>query len=234
MEKVFFTNKKGMKLAGWLHMPKGKGPWPALVKTHGWQGNKDGSSSTALIEPFLDMVYLRFDMHGHGESEGTLENYDAALCVDDVKNAVEFVYGLKEVDKSRVAVTGSSLGGLATTLAAAWSDKVALAVPVCPVSDFTPNHVSDIKYKNLIKLLGQENVYREAEKIKIPVLVIHGDADDVVPIAQSIELIKHIKNGVQHTIRGADHTFSKEKDFKQMIEQISEFVHERFHGKHKK
>src|SRR3989344_7434683 len=228
IKKVFFTNKKGMKLAGWLHVPEGKGPFPALVKTHGWRSNKEGGSSMALIEPFSDMVYLRFDLHGHGESEGNIDDFDAALCIDDMKSAVDFVYGLKEVDKNKIAITGSSLGGLATTLAAAWSDKVSIAIPVCPVSDFKPFRVSDIKYKNLITLLGQENVYKEAEKIKTPVFVIHGDSDDCVPISQSIELIKHLKNGVLHIIPGADHVFSKEKDFKQMIEQIDEFVHERF------
>jgi uncharacterized protein len=228
IKKVHFTNKKGMKLAGWLHTPKGKGPFPALIRTHGWKSSKEGSGSTALVDKFKDMIYLRFDMHGHGESEGSIEQLDVELCVDDMKSAVDFVSTLKNVDKNKIAVTGSSLGGLTAILTAAWSEKVALAIPVCPVSDFHPFRIKDIKYENLLKLLKVENVYKEVERMNTPMFIIHGDADPVVPISQSIELIKHLKNGVLHVIPGADHVFSKEEHFKHMIREIDEFVHEKF------
>jgi dipeptidyl aminopeptidase/acylaminoacyl peptidase len=229
VEKVYFNNSKGMKLAGWLHTPNQQPSksvkYPAVVRSHGYKGSKEGRTSTGLVAMFNDMVYLRFDMHGHGESEGLPEEIDANICVDDVKSAVEFVAGLDIVDEHRIAITGSSLGGLATTLAAAWCDKVACAVPVCPVSDFDLFRKSHVRYQKLIEHLGQDDVYKEAERITVPVFIIHGDSDTVVPVTQSLELVKHLKNGVLHIIPGADHTFSKERHRKQMLEQISEFIH---------
>ncbi len=222
VKKVFFLNGLGLKLAGWLHTPKGKGPFPAVIRAHGYKSSKDGSSSTALANEFSGdkIVFLRFDMHGHGESEGNPEVIDARQCVDDVQCALGYLRLLEVVDQKRIAITGSSLGGLATTLTAAWHDQVACAVPVCPVSTFEPFRVRDIKYKDLVDV----NVYAEAEKIKCPVLVVHGDKDEIVPIAQSIELVKHLKKGELHIVKGADHQFSDEKHFKEMIKTVADFI----------
>lgn len=223
IKKVFFTNSKSMKLAAWLHVPEGKGPFPAVVRVHGYGSSKDGRTSVAFAEAFSDIVFLRFDFHGHGESEGKFEEVDAAQCVDDLKCAVEYVRGLDCVDKNKIAVTGSSLGGLATTLAAAWHDKVVCAVMVCPVSEFEPLRARDIKYKQLLEY----DVYKEAEKIMVPVLIIHGDKDDVVPIEQSIELAKHLRRGTLHIVKDGDHSFSDQKHHHEVISVSAEFIRER-------
>lgn len=200
-------------------MPDEKGPFPAVIRAHGYRSSKEGSSSTALANEFSNdkIVFFRFDFHAHGESEGKV--VDAKQCVDDLICAVGYLKMLDVVDQKRIAITGSSLGGLATTLAATWDD-VACAVPVCPVSTFEPFRVRDIKYKDLVDV----NVYAEAEKIKCPVLVVHGDKDDIVPISQSVELVKHLKKGKLHIVKGADHQFSDEKHFKEMIKTVADFI----------
>ncbi len=221
-QKVFFKNSKGMKLAAWLHVPDGKGFFPAVVKAHGYRSSKEGTKAIALGEELKDFVYFRFDFHGHGESEGKLEDVDAAQCVDDLKCAIEYIRELSYVDKNKIGITGSSLGGLATTLAAAWHDKVACAVPVCPVSQFEPFRARQIKYQKLVMY----DVYEEAEKIKCPVLIIHGDADSVVPIKDSLELVKHLEKGRLHAVKGADHMFSASEHFKEMIKETVKFMRE--------
>ena len=223
IQKVFFKNNKGLKLAAWLHTPAGDGPFPAVIRTHGYRSNKEGRTSVVLAEKFTNFIYFRFDMHGHGESEGNPEEIDALQCAHDVQSAIEYVRSLPSVDKKRIALTGSSLGGMAVLLAAAWED-VAAVVPVCPVTDFHPFKKSDVKYKSLIAQLASENIYKEAEKISSPTCVIHGDNDTVVPIMQSIELIRHLKEGTLHIIPGADHIFSNEKNFQQMIQHTVDFI----------
>jgi len=221
-EKVYFSNSKGQKLAGLLNVPEGEGPFNALVRAHGYGSSKDGSTGSAFAEEFSDAVVFRFDFHGHGESEGDFSEVDAYQCVDDLKNAIEYVKSLDVVDK--IAVTGSSLGGLATTLAVAWHDNVVSAVMICPVSDFAPLRARDIKYQKLLEY----DVYREAEKIDVPALIIHGDHDIVVPIKQSKELIKHLKKGKFHIIEGASHIFGEEAHFKEVISTAAKFIRENF------
>jgi len=225
IQKVFFPNSNKQQLAGWLHTPSGNGPFPAVIRTHGYRSNKEGRTSLILAEQFKDFIYLRFDMHGHGESQGSAD-IDAAQCVDDMKSAITFIASHPLVDKKHIAITGSSLGGMSTILAAV-DPRVTAAVPVCPVSDFNPFRKSGVIYQNLIQALGQDNLYKEAEKISCPLFIIHGDHDTVVPITQSIELIRHLKQGTLHIIPRADHMFSNEAHFQQMIKFTAEFIHER-------
>ena len=223
IQKVFFKNNKGQTLAAWLHVPAGNGPFPAVIRTHGYKSNKEGRTSTVLAEKFTDIIYFRFDMHGHGESEGDADDIDALQCAYDVKSAITYVHSLPSVDKKRIAITGSSLGGMAVLLAAAW-EEVAALVPVCPVTDFHPFRKSDVKYKSLVGQLGSENIYKETEKISSPTFIIHGDNDTVVPITQSIELVRHLKDATLHIVPGADHIFSHESHFQHMIKHTVEFI----------
>jgi uncharacterized protein len=225
-EKVFFNNSKGMKLAAWLSTPDGEGPFPAVIRAHGYKSSKDGKKGAAFVKEFPNYIFFQFDFHGHGESEGKFEEVDAAQCVDDLRHAIDYIYNLSNVDKKQIAVIGSSLGGLATTLAVAWHNKVAVAVPLCPVSDFEPLRVRDIKHQELVKI----NVYKEAEKIHCPTLVIHGDRDDAVPIEQSIELEKHLKNGTLHIIKNADHQFTDERHFDELVIETVKFIQNVFDG----
>src|SRR3990167_9368498 len=98
IQKVFFPNSNKQQLAGWLHTPDGKGPFPAVIRTHGYRSSKEGRTSLLLAEKFKDIVYLRFDMHGHGESEGKPEEINAAQCADDMVSAVNYLSSLSMVD----------------------------------------------------------------------------------------------------------------------------------------
>src|SRR3989344_4265912 len=106
VKKIFFESK-GLKLAGWLHTPDKHGTFPAVIRTHGYRSNKEGRTSTILAERFQDIVYLRFDMHGHGESEGKPEEINALQCAEDMVSAVHYVASLPMVDASKIAITGS-------------------------------------------------------------------------------------------------------------------------------
>jgi len=230
VDKVFFKNSAGQKLAGWLHVPDKQGKFPAVIRTHGYRSSKEGRTSLLLADHFKDVVYLRFDMHGHGESEGNPDEINAAQCGDDMVAAVNYVSGLPFVDAARIGVTGSSLGGMATILAAAWHPSIKAAVPVCPVSDFHPFKKSEVHYQPLVDKLGVDNLYKEAEKITCSVFIIHGDHDTVVQLHQSMGLIRHLRHGTLHIIPGADHIFSNEKHFEQMIEQTADFLREHLIG----
>ena len=73
------------------------------------------------------------------------------------------------VDTNRIYVTGLSMGGSATwALAIEYPNRFAAIAPIC----------------------GRGNT-RLAEKIKhIPVWAFHGEQDDVIPVEQSIQMIK--------------------------------------------
>ena len=51
------------------------------------------------------------------------------------------------------------------------------------------------------------NVYKEAGKIRIPAMIIHGDRDEIVPIEQSRKLVGKIKGSELVVAKGMDHLF---------------------------
>jgi dienelactone hydrolase len=127
----------GVRLAGDLWKPadlqEGE-KRPALLMVHGWGGTKSHLNQ-AYASQFAEMGYvvLTFDYRGWGDSDGKLlrtgarpqgdtDEYVARvqeirLIVDpldqleDIRNAYYFLIGDANVDPTRLAVWGSSLGG---------------------------------------------------------------------------------------------------------------------------
>ena len=79
------------------------------------------------------------------------------------------------VDGSRVYLTGLSMGGTGTWMTAmAAPEKFAAIVPIC----------------------GSGIVWNGGCIAKLPILVYHGDCDDIVPITESIGMLRAVnKNG---------------------------------------
>ena len=67
-----------------------------------------------------------------------------------------------------------------------------------------------------------------AENIKCNVYIIHGNADDVVPVEQSNELMKHLHVDERelNIVKGADHLFRDELHNKELIGWIVDKIKE--------
>ena len=69
------------------------------------------------------------------------------------------------------------------------------------------------------------DAFESAKKYKKPVLIVHGDADNVVPLADSERVVKMYKNARLHVIPGAGHGFDNDQ-FAKMIGWLNEFLSE--------
>ena len=139
----------GRDLAGFLYLPPGAGPFPAMVVNHG-SGVHQGSTEIcrpgiAALLASWGIACLMPNRRGYGNSPGTpwredvsatfgTEAYDKALVrrldgeSDDVVAAGGFLAGLAEIDGGHVGVMGSSFGGIVTLLAASKSDRFRCSV----------------------------------------------------------------------------------------------------------
>lgn len=97
-----------------------------------------------------------------------------------VKELLDSVMALPQVDKERIYVMGLSMGGMATyDMAVRYPEVFAAAVPICgTVNPSRLNAAKDVKFR-----------------------IYHGDADNVVPVAGSREAYKALKAA------GADVTY---------------------------
>lgn len=241
-EKLYFNNTKGVKLSGILLNPLGDKTKPIVILCHGYNSAKDHSTYTGLARKLAEagISSFRFDFFAHGESEGLFEELTQTIAVEDTLKAIEFV---KSLGYLRIGLFGSSFGGLAAIMAAAKCDDLFVLALKAPVSSyFELREFADKGYVSRWKQDGynflenkrlnysfyediKNNVaYDVADKIKVPTVIVHGDADRDVPVAQSEKLSKLIANCKLHIIRGASHRFREGDSNREMMERLTTFI----------
>jgi pimeloyl-ACP methyl ester carboxylesterase len=72
----------------------------------------------------------------------------------------------------------------------------------------------------LVLLAAAVKAQERIKEIRIPVLIIHGTADRVVPIENSRELAEQVENSRLVEVEGADHSYKgKEQETAKIIAQ---------------
>lgn len=87
---------------------------PGAVLCHGFGSDRSAMESGALLLARKGVAAIIFDLRGHGTSAGALDGN----FTNDVIDAWQTLTDLPEVDKSRVAFIGHSLGALSSIVAA--------------------------------------------------------------------------------------------------------------------
>jgi len=226
-KKINIRNNQGQKLVGILNIPKGKPPFPAVIICHGLSSSKD-SGYRKKINQFLEqfkIVALRFDLAGHGESQGKFAEVTVSQGIKDIEAALKYLKSLEFIDKKRFGLMGVSLSGGQIPFIAAKDKSIKAVVLFAPAIDFPTIRLERWKkqkfedwkrngfiwYKPKMKLNYSFHLdskkrvgYKIAPQIKAATLVIQGDKDDVVPLRyvknffsklKSIKKLAVIKNG---------------------------------------
>ena len=136
-EEVSFENSgAGIKLAGTLTIPPGKGPFPAVVLVAG-SGAHDRDEALMGHRPFLvlsdyltrrGIAVLRYDKRGVGESGGTYATATTSDFADDAEAGLAYLEKRGEVDPNKIGLIGHSEGGMIAPMLAARNSSVAYIV----------------------------------------------------------------------------------------------------------
>ncbi|MGH7730434.1 MAG: alpha/beta hydrolase family protein [Candidatus Eiseniibacteriota bacterium] len=135
---VTFDNPEaaGVRLAGTLTVPRGKGPFPCALLVTG-SGPEDRDEAVFGHRPFLvladhltrnGIAVLRVDDRGVGGSTGRFAEATSEDFASDVLASVEFLKGRKEIDRRRIGLIGHSEGGLIAPMVATRRKDVAFIV----------------------------------------------------------------------------------------------------------
>lgn len=104
---------KGSVESGILFMPKDaskSNQKPAVVLTHGYLNNRELQLQNAIELARRGFIVLTVDREGHGN----YEYKDGSMTYLEVYNAAKYLYNLPETDKSKIGVSGHSMGGAST------------------------------------------------------------------------------------------------------------------------
>lgn len=181
----------GLAYTLWLPpatQPPAKG---GIVVLHGADSCKESHHDFARAALPLGLGTICFDQRGHGETGGEL---GADVLQDVAAIAAKLREALGDAE-APLAVRGSSMGGYLTILAAPVVDA-RVAVAICPASadglrrgldeedrfSFAADRVA------LRAFLDEHDLTLAASQLSIPLLLMHAEGDERVPIAHSREL----------------------------------------------
>lgn len=133
-ETVQFHNGN-ITLSGTLRVPSMKGPYPAVVLTHGSGGltrNGPGANYLFLADYFArhGIAALTYDKRGVGASTGNWEEASFDDLAGDALAGVEFLKNRTDVNRRQIGLWGLSQGAWLVELAASISKDIAFIIPV--------------------------------------------------------------------------------------------------------
>lgn len=252
---IKFKARDGTRIPGYLTMPPGKGTkkLPLVVMPHGGPELRDYVTYDEWAQMLANAGYAVLQPNFRG-SGGYGQAFTAAghrqwgrLMQDDVTDGVKALVADGTADPSRICIVGASYGGYAALAGGAFTpDLYKCVVSIAGVGDL-PEFVTDRgrefttdswSYKIWVERVGDPRVDIElmkaaspafnATKFKVPVLLIHGDKDDIVPIEQSRRMDKALRDAGKPvefiTIDGEGHHFAAEESDIRVMKEIDRFL----------
>jgi uncharacterized protein len=161
-----------------------------VVIVHGAGSCKESHHDFARAAVALGLAAVAFDQRGHGQSEGPLDG----RAIDDVATMAGFLRGAIGDERSAVALRGSSMGGY-LAIASAESARAEAVVAICPASaDGLRRGLEEGRFDfaadvdALTELLDSNPLDRAVRSLRAPLLLLHAEGDERVPIQHSREL----------------------------------------------
>ena len=240
---VEIRNAQGEKIDYAFHPAKSNSPFTVLIG-HGVTGNKDRPfiETLAVCLAKAGIPALRFSFAGNGDSEGSFADCCISKEVEDLGAVIDACHGAGR----QIAYIGHSMGGAVGVKRAAFDVRIELLISLSGMvhtkkfaevefGDQTPG--AGCMWENEACPLSQlfvddmntiATVVGLAASVKGPWLLIHGTADDVVPIGESREMFEQANEPKELCeIPGADHVFDPEdcaEALLAMVTKVSEWL----------
>lgn len=238
---VFPARGGDVTLNGWFISATSR---RAIVLVHGKDSSRAGlfgrhGPEVAASLHRHDFSVLFFDLRGHGTSG------DARLTLGlnearDVLGAVDWLRG-HDYPAGSIGVLGQSMGGAATIYAAAAEPAIGAVITDCAFADARP--VVDAQFRQTAHL---PNVFLPATRLisrallgldivssrpvgvisriaPRPVLIIHGDADRLVPVSQAFDFKAALPSAELWILPGVQHVGGYRKDPAGFTQRVEEF-----------
>jgi hypothetical protein len=217
-----FTAADGVELHAWYtEAADGRpaGDAPTLVWSHGNGGNIAWREDVLLALAARGLNLLAYDYRGYGRSAGRPSEAGVLLDAEAAYDAL----AARGVPAGRIVAFGESLGG-AVSIALARKRPCAAVIVV---STFTRlRDVARAHYGALALLAG--NQFDSTERVReldVPLMVAHGDRDEIVPFVLGEELFA-LARGKKTFVRVAGAHHNDVFEDPALLDAIARFAHE--------
>jgi dipeptidyl aminopeptidase/acylaminoacyl peptidase len=250
---IRFKARDGLEITGYLTIPRGAEAknLPLVVFPHGgpaardepgfdWWAQAMASRGYAVLQVNFrgsDGFGPKFLQAGYGEWGRKMQT--------DLSDGVRFLAGEGSIDPKRACIVGASYGGYAALAGATLdADVYRCAVSVAGLSDLKKFVVWSKTNKGLgaqrywIRFMGAENAKdpsmaeispaEHADRVKAPILLIHGKDDTVVPLEQSRVMADALKAAGKRVdlvvLDSTDHWLTRGETRLAMLQTVMAFL----------
>lgn len=205
VQPVHIPGPNGKTLFAWFVTPSGAAKVPAIVVMHGWGANASMMLPSAVPLHGAGLAVLLLDARCHGAS-GDEDFTSLPRFAQDIEAGLDWLARQSRVDAKRLAVIGHSVGAGAALLSATRRNDIRAVISISAFAH---------PYEVMRRLLAQHHipyfgvgwyVLRHVQRVigarfddiaplhsmtraRCPVLLVHGEDDDIVPFDDALRLL---------------------------------------------
>ncbi len=247
---IRYKSYDGLEIPSFIYMPKNLAAGtkaPCIIYMHGGPEGQSTYGFSAIFQYFLNAGYAIIDPNvrgstGYGKKYESLDNIrNRENSVKDVASLVEYLRARGDIDTDKIAVYGGSYGGyIVLACLTMYPDLFAAGVDVVGISNFITflQNTADYRRNNRESEYGSlekdYNFFQEisplnkVDKIKAPLMIIHGRNDPRVPVGEAEQMHEAIKSrgGSSELLIYEDegHGISKNKNRYDVYPKIIKFL----------
>lgn len=249
MQPIRFNARDGVELNGYLTMPKKKNdaPAPLIVKVHGgphgvrdyWEFNTENQYFAANGFAVLQINFRGSGGYGKEFLESGYGEWGRKMQ-DDVTDATHWAIENGYADEEKICIYGASYGGYSSLMGVIKEPDLyqcavgyvgVYSLPLMYEDSDIPESDSGVKYlrevigENESELKANSPVY-QADKIKVPVFLVHGSEDVRVPMSHFEQLTQAFeKHDINYKtlVREEGHGFQKEENKFELYPRLVQF-----------
>ena len=254
VKEISYKARDGTSIPGYLTLPAARpsAPIPLVVYPHGGPQSRDYLAFDWLTQFLASRGYAVLQPQFRG-STGFGDAFREAgyrqwggLMQDDVTDGVRAMIAQGIADPHRICIVGFSYGGYAALAGAAFTpDLYSCAASISGVSDLPALMRGEVPlYEGTISNsmsdwkahiggphdanLAAKSPINSVKAIKIPILIVYGTGDSVVPNAQSQNMALALKSAGKNVsvaiLAGEDHWLSQTETRVQVLKELEAFL----------
>lgn len=210
---MWFDGTNGRRLHGWWL--QADGPAPLVIVLHGWGGNSADMLpiGPGLVDAGFHVLFLDARKHGLSDDEDFMS---MPRFAEDLRTAIGALHHRRDV--TAIGVIGHSVGAAATIYAASLDPRIDAVVAVASFA-----HAAEMMRRNfpfpapvtwallevVERMIGHDyDDFAPRSRIgdvTVPVMLMHGDADAVIPLSDSLDLHDRLLGSELVVVPGGTH-----------------------------